>query len=358
MTRRRIVATLSGPVLAAALAGLPACSAIGDPGGMPRGYPHGGTGQFRPLEPDEVGIADGRAIALQNTAIEAAMVAGGFLYYAAAPRLDEPPEPPEGFPESEVLWDAFAPRAIFRSEPRDNLGFSRGTQVLAASEAWEGEEVFDPWAVIDGDVVRLYYAAEGGIGVATSTGGGAFARERAPILDGDDALAGVPRRPSVVRGPDGAWWMYYDAGGAIGVARSEDGIAFARIDADPSTPAIDPIVIEGDDGRDTEELSVGHPGAVSLVTITGRHLVRVYFESRRDDGTILPYVAGSEDGVNFERHEVPIMAELDVRFPSPLLLDDRVTLLYANVPFRSGGHQMRKLIGAVSPAGESFAPDE
>ncbi len=345
--------------LLALLAPLPACSAVGDPGGVPSGYPHAGTGQFRKLDADEVGITGGRAIVLQNIALDASMVAEGHLFYAAAARADMPPEPPEDFPASEVFWDAFGPRSIFRAAPQESLGFRAGSAVLAASEPWEGEEVFDPWVVVDGDVVRMYYAAEGGIGVAVASAiDGAFARESGPILDESAALSGAPRRPSVVRGADGAWWMYYDAGGAIGVARSEDGLAFARIDGDPSTAAIDPVVIEGDDGRDTEELSVGSPGAVAVDAVSGRRLLRIYFESRRDDGTVLPYVAGSEDGVTFERHEVPVMADTDVRFPAPVLLDARVTLLYANAPFRSGGYQLRSLFAAVSPAGERFAPEE
>lgn len=344
-----------------ALAVTPACSAIGDPGGTPDAYPHGGTGQFRKLEADEVGVFDGRVIALQNFAFDAAMVAGGYFFYTGALRLETPPEAPMDFPEGEIFWDAFEPRAIFRAEPRDDLGFRAGSEVLAASEPWEGEDVFDPWVVVDGGTTRMYYAAEGGIGVATASSiDGTFTHGSAPILDADDALSGMPRRPSVVRGPDGAWWMYYDAGGAIGVARSDDGESFARIDGDASTPAIDPIVIDGDDGRDTVELSVGSPGAAAVDTITGRHLIRVYFESRRDDGTVLPYVAGSEDGVTFERHEVPILDAIDVRFPSPVLIDDRVTVLYANAPFasRSMGYQTRSVFAAVSPAGVSFAPPE
>ncbi len=338
---------------------VPACSTIGDRGGMAEGYPHGGTGQFRILDAEEVGVAGRRLIALQNIATEAAMVADDYLFYTAAPRIDMPPEEPMDQPEGEIFWDAFEPRAIYRSEPRDDLGFSPGARVLAASQPWEGEEVFDPWVVVDGDTVRMYYAAEGGIGVATAGAvDGSFTNDDAPILDADDAFEGVPRRPSVVRGPDGAWWMYYDAGDAIGVARSEDGVSFARIDGDASTPAIDPIVPTGEDNELTVELSIGRPGAVSLETVTGRHLVRLYFESRRDDGTTLVYVAGGEDGVSFERHLVPVMAEEDVRFPSPRLLDARVTLLYASIPFRTGGYETRAIVGAVSPAGQSFAPPE
>lgn len=341
------------------LTSVTACSTIGDPGSTPEAYPHGGTGQFRQLERDEVGIADGRLLALQDVAVGAAMVAGEHLFYASAPLLETPPEVPMDHPAGEVYWDAFEARAIHRSAPRDDRGYRSGPTVLSASESWEGADVFDPWVVIDEGRARMYYAAEGGIGVAEAPSvGGAFSRVGSgPILEADGSSA-APRRPSVVRGVDGAWWMYFDDAGAIGVARSEDGLAFERVDGDPSTEALDPIVITGADlGEDGTEVSVGMPGAAALDTATGRRLVRVYYESRRDDGSVLAYVAGSEDGLAFERHEVPVMDEADARFPAPLLLDDRVTLLYANL--RGGSdYQTRALYVAVSPASVSFAAPE
>ena len=342
--------------MAALIASLPSCSTIGDPGGSPDAYPHGGTGQFRRLTADEVGAA-GRAIDLSNVAIDGSMVADGYLFYAAAPLRDTPPEVPAEHPAREVFWDAFEPRAIHRAEPQDNRGFSAGPQILAASESWEGGEVFDPWIVIDGGRARLYYAAEGGVGLAeASSVDGTFTRVGSgPILEAAGDAA--PRRPSVVLGADGAWWMYFDDGGAIGVARSEDGVDFERVDGDPSTDAIDPLVIGGEDLGEEPEVSVGMPGAAALDTATGRRLVRLYYESRREDGSVLAYVAGSTDGVTFERHEVPVMEQPDVRFPVPVLLDDRITLLYVNLP-SSGTYQTRLLGAAVSPATVSFAPLE
>ncbi len=343
------------------LAVTPACSTLGEPGSFPDAYPHGGTGQVRRLTKDELGIQDGRALSIASTAQDAAMVADGHLFYAAAPLSETAPPVPEDFPENEIYWDEFDARAIHRSPPRDNYGFSPGTVVLEASASWEGSEVYDPWVAVDDDGrARLYYAAEGGIGVAEAPSvEGTFARVGdGPILGADAALNGVPRSPSVVRGVDGAWWMYYDAGGAIGVARSTDGVAFARMDGDPGTPAMDPISFSGDDMRTSPEVSVGAPGAVNVTTPVGRHLIRMYFESRREDGTVLAYVAGSEDGVAFERYTVPVAAEDDVRFLAPVIIDDRITVLYANVPRTSAGLQMRALVGFVSPAGASLAPEE
>lgn len=348
-------------LVAAALAG---CSTLGDAGGSPDAYPHGGTGQFRTLEPAETGIRAG-AIALQRATLDSAMVSEGYLFYAAAPLSETPPEPPMDLPAGEVFWEAFEARRIHRTEPRDARGFFPGPVIFEASEPWEGAEVFDPWVVLGEDgVVRMYYAAEGGIGLATAGAiDGAFQRVRSsPLLDEEDAIAGAPRRPSVVRGVDGAWWMYYDAGGAIGIARSEDGERFERIDGDPSTGAIDPLVLHGEDLGEVPEVSVGMPGAAALDTSAGRRLVRLYYESRREDGSIHAYVAGSADGVVFERHEIPVMEASHLLAPAPVLVDDRVTLLYAGIPatarFAMQGYPSRSLSAAVSPASVRFDPAE
>jgi hypothetical protein len=340
-----------------------ACSTLGEPGSFPSAYPHGGTGVFRALTADEVGIRDGRAVVNQRLAVEGSSIAGGYLFYATAPLLEMPPEVPGEQPANEVYWPAFGPRSVSRAAPRADRGFSAGPPVFTASEPWEEGEVFDPWVVVDGDRVRLYYAAAGGIGLAEATGlEGDFERVgEGPLLDADDAVSGVPRRPSVVFGPDGAWWMYYDAGGAIGVARSDDGRAFTRVDGDLSTPAIDPLRLDFSqdfaDVETSEEVSVGSPGAVAVDTPGGRRLIRVYFESRRADGTVRAYVAGTADGVTFERHNVPVLDEEDARFPAPYVLDERVTLLYANVPFDTGGFQTRSIVGSVSPASTTFATE-
>lgn len=340
--------------LAIILALVPACSAIGDPGSFPEAFPHGGTGQFRFLEEDEVGLRSpiqGRALAVSRTALDGAMVAEGHLFYTGARLMDAAMPPPEGFPENEVFWDAFEPRAIFRSDPREDRGFDAGEPIFEAEQAWEGGEVFDPWVVVDGAIYRLYYAAAGGIGVAES---GAIDGPYERVLDAP--IVEMARRPSVVRGPDGAWWMYYDGGESIVAARSEDGVEFA------SMGAIDPFLAEANvvaeaNAIESPEAFVGHPGAVGLATTTGRRLVRMYFSSWREDGSVVLLVAGSADGVTFERHPLPVVESPDARFAAPVLLDDRVTLLYFNVPFVSTA-QVRTLVASVSPAAVSFLPPE
>jgi hypothetical protein len=338
-----------------------ACSSIGDPGGMPDGLPHGGTGQFRLLQREETGISGplaGRAIVLIDIAVQSGTPAGGFLFYAQAPLLDEPPELPEDHPRDDIFWEAFGPRTIHRGPAREEGtgAYDFGPEVLAATEDWEGGEVFDPWPVVDEDgTTRLYYAAAGGIGVAeASSVDGTFAKAPGPIVAPEDVGGETPRRPTVVRGVDGAWWMYLSAGDSLFAARSEDGASFEMLDG----LRFEDAQGQPDEG-DSPEVATIHPGAVRVDTPADRTLIRLYFESVREDGSRRIYVAGSEDGLAFVRHPRPVMEQTDVRFPSPVLLDERVTLLYASLPFFAAGiYQTRAITVAVSPAGESFLPEE
>lgn len=329
------------------------CSAIGDPGGQPDGLPHGGTGQFRLLDNPEVGIISslpGRAMVLTNDAIESAMPAGGHLFYATAPDLATPPMLPADHPVNEIFWAAFEGRRIHRAAARDTgVGaFDAGGPVLVASETWEGGEVFDPWVVIDDDgTARLYYAAAGGIGVA-----------EAPSVEGtftrvvSDPIVADARRPSVVRGPDDAWWMYFEADDGIEAARSDDGLAFT---------VMGPLTFVGEDVDDGVEIGMASPGAVRVDTRAGRVLIRLYFESLRDgavEGRVAHrfHVAASEDSMVFVRHPRAAMEQTDIRFPAPLLLDDRVTLLYGNLPYSGGPFLTRAVVVAVGPSGQRFDP--
>jgi hypothetical protein len=342
--------------LAVALAALDlSCASIGDPGGMSDGLPHGGTGEFRLLGSDETGIFGdpGTALILRGPAIESAMPVAGHLFYATAPVLETPPMLPMDWPTNEVFWDAFEPRRIHRGVARtEGVGaFDFGGEVLRASEAWEGTDVFDPWVTVDEDgTARLYYAAEGGIGLAEAPSvDGAFTKVGAgPVLGPEAALTGAPRRPSVVPGIGGGWWMFYDAGGELRAARSDDGRAFTAADA---------LVFEGEDVGPSAEVAIAHPGAVTVETAGDRQLVRLYYESVRADGSHRAYVAGSDDGTHFVRYPRAVAPQVDMRFPVPLLVDDRVTLLYGNLPFFGGLFQTRVLVVSVAPAGVSFAPE-
>ena len=334
------------------------CSTIGDPGGVPDGLPHGGTGEFRLLDSEElaiIGSLPGRALVTRD-AVESAMPVGGSLFYATARLVDEPPALPEDQPPGEIFWPAFEPRRIHRATLREEGfgGYAVGDAVLSANEDWEGGEVYDPWVTVDAEgVARLYYAAAGGIGLAEARSvEGPYARiGDGLILPGDGAPL---RRPSVIRGADGAWWMYYDSGAQVHAARSLDGREFEPMG---------PITLTGEDEGEGREVSIGRAGAVRIATRAGRVLVRLYLESAREDllevGTAhVIYVAASADGLSFERYPRPVMPQTDMRFPAPQVVDDRVTLLYGNLPFFGGPYLTRAVVASVGPAGHRFAPAE
>jgi hypothetical protein len=121
--------------------------------------------------------------------------------------------------------------------------------VLSADAAWEGASLAGPSALRVGSQIYLYYAADGGIGLARSDDGLAFVKEAQPVLTMSTDMAwetSVPTAPSVVVYPDGKLRMMYASGTSIGEAASDDGVTWTRVDADPSTPEIDPVLVPGD----------------------------------------------------------------------------------------------------------------
>ena len=345
-----------GVALLCALGTVPACSTIGDPGGMPRVNPHGGTGQFRLLESSETDIsgAPGRALTLFRIAFQSAMVVEDRVFYASAGQVDMPPETPMDHPENEIFRDAFEPYAIQRGEVRTEGvgGFNFGPTVLTATEPWEGTEVRDPWVILDDDgSALLFYGAEMGIGLAAAPSlEGTFSKiGTGPILGSADAMSGSPSRPSVVRGIEDGFLLYYDAGGEIRVARSDDGRAFEPLG---------PVTMTGEDEGMSPEMTIGNPGAVRVEMTSGRVVIRLYFESVRADGSHDIYVAGSEDGIRFERFVREVIDHDDSRFPAPVIFDQQTTLLYASHPLTAGDYQTRTLVVGVSPRTVRFDPPE
>ncbi|MFK7989980.1 MAG: hypothetical protein AB8I08_28430 [Sandaracinaceae bacterium] len=336
---------------------MPACSSIGDPGGTPDGLPHGGTGKFRLLDSAETGVSGslpGRAIVLLNRTIEGVSVTENSIFYAQSTVLDDPPPLPDDHPPTEIFRGAFGNRSIFRGTLRtEGIGaYDAGNEVLAATEDWEGDELIDPSVAVDPDgTVRLYYAAAGGIGVAeASAEDGTFSKVSGPILDMSAGSGVAPRRPSVVRNIDDTGWiMFFDRGDGLGIATSDDGVAFSDARALP---------LEGEDEGMSPEVRIAHPGAVRIATSADRALIRVYFESIREDGTHQIYLAGTDDGETFERWPRSVIDNNDVRLPTVRQLDSRVTFLYLNLPFIGGSFQTRGISVASSPAGQRFDPPE
>jgi hypothetical protein len=342
---------------ALAIAGLTlafvACATLGDETAFPDIVQTSGVGPFRLLDATETGgfgAPRGRVL-FSREAVGRAMMAEDLLFYPQAEVLDEPPERNPDLPEGVVDPAQVGPSAIHRGMAREVDGedvfegavsFDGGSAILEASESWEGDSLTDPWVHVAADgTARLYYAADGGIGVAeASSASGTFTKVAGPVVT--DA-----RAPTVVTFA-GETLLFFEAtdSGTIGFARSSDGRAFTE-----ETRALD-LELAG-------ETALGAPGAVVATTPTGRTMVRLYFEAvTADDVTILS-VAATEDLESWDRleTEIGILSTVeDAREPTPFLRDDGITVLLITRQNDSRGVEIRAICGASAPANLSLIP--
>jgi hypothetical protein len=164
------------------------------------------------------------------------------------------------------------------------------SQVLAPDQAWEGTNLAGPSVLAVGSQIYLYYAGTGGIGVAESTDGFAFTKEPGPIFSTDASVSwetSTPHAPSVAILPSGELRMFYAAGACLGEASSTDGVHFTRLDSDPSTPSIDPVLcpsahvsaaaIDAGAIAPIDDEGLDDPLVLPRVTPAGRLQVRVLY---------------------------------------------------------------------------------
>jgi len=275
-----------------------ACGALGSVLGSDAAPPSAGVGPFRALYSNEVRgkapyVLDGNGIAYREPSALAADPSDPssmsvFLYAVTPPPLTGGP--------TTVIVRARADDA--RSFSATGDGGTLSTVVLTASLAWEGGSVAGPSALRVGSSVYLYYAAVGGIGLARSSDGASFTKEPAPILAHDPTVrweTTAPFAPSVAQLPDGSFDMMYAAGVSIGEATSADGVHFTRVDADLSTPAMDPVLsplgapTAADGGPDGgadgaaepappfDMAQVSDPCVLPTTTPAGRTVIRVLY---------------------------------------------------------------------------------
>ncbi|XYI03425.1 hypothetical protein ACMHYB_28115 [Sorangium sp. So ce1128] len=188
------------------------------------------------------------------------------------------------------------PNAIVRHDAADGRSFARSSvTVLAPELPWEGGVVAAPSAVLVRGEIWLYYAAEGGIGLARSADGVAFEREPAPVLaprSSDEEgweRGAIPGSPGVVRLPDGSFRMFYAVAGggdasSVGEARSDDGLVWERVGGGP---ALSPASLPGAgalEGEPFDSVAVFDPAPVLAVSATGRSSLRVYYAARDSAG--------------------------------------------------------------------------
>jgi hypothetical protein len=290
-----------------ALALLAACSTLGTASDDGQNLPTSGVGPFRKLGDSElmssapfVLLAPGPSpeTAPATTYLEPSALAEGGDLSSTEVTLFAVLVPATGGGSSIVRTHADDARSFFGTG--GDVGHSPAT-ALVADAAWEGGSLTGPSALRVGSQTFLYYAAAGGIGVATSTDGVSFAKNPAPVLVPDPSVTWettTPHAPSVAQYPDGQFRMLYAAGNDIGEATSADGITWTRLDSDPTTPAIDavfgPTATVDPSTLATGELppfdtaAVGDPCLLPRVTASGRLQVRVLYT-----GTALPGDGGA-----------------------------------------------------------------
>lgn len=173
------------------------------------------------------------------------------------------------------------PRVIVRYGALDGRSFDRtAITILSPEEPWEGDTIGEPSAVRRGDEIFLYYAAQGGIGLARSPDGTSFSRVSGPVL-GPEAqgweAGAVPKSPGVVVLDDGSLRMFYevpapDGSARIGEARSDDGVSWIRVG---SAPALEPSKASGTEVP-WDDAWVGSPFPVLARSAEGRPILRLY----------------------------------------------------------------------------------
>jgi hypothetical protein len=325
------------PILPIALAAL-GCATLAEADGGDVDLPNAGAGPFREIRDDELGnlrsapnaLVDDNRFAEDPSILDAdgdaaTLEAWGYFAIHVAP-------------EGEDADPLSAPAAIARYAAPDGRSFDRApVVVLEPALAWEGGTIGAPMALRRGGEIWLYYAAAGGIGLARGADGVSFTREAEPVLTA--ATAGwdaglMPASPAVVELWDGSLRLFYEVRGAdgaarIGEARSADGVAWARVGAEP---ALAPSAAAAGGDEPYDDASTGAPFATLAQSPEGRRIVRVYYAAvdGQGRGTIgLAARVGAEGPL--ERAVSPVFGTGDRFAPRApcVALHDGFSLLFA-----------------------------
>jgi hypothetical protein len=163
--------------------------------------------------------------------------------------------------------------------------------VLTATLPWQGMAVSSPEVTaVNGGYVMAYATGSGALGVARSTDGVTWQPLPSPALEMDAAMGEETalRAPTIVALANGGLVLAYASGSAIWLARTSaaDG-RFVRVDGDPSTPRRDPVLGAtgrssplGDAGVGFESGAVDDPSLTVETTATGRTIWRMYYTAR------------------------------------------------------------------------------
>jgi hypothetical protein len=279
--RLRSFATITLALVATACATLADAESGGD------NLPNAGAGPFRALRSDEVGnlrsapnvLVDDEtfprdpAILDIDGDLSTPAVVGYFSLTPKVPMTEPDPATPS--------------RAIVRYDALDGRSFQRASLVVLVPEhTWEGASFGAPSVLRVGSEIFLYYAAEGGIGLARTNDGVAFNRLSVPVLGANADTntwekGNPPANPGVVFLDDGTFLMFYDvlvSPGVrkIGEARSKDGLTWERV---LPGPALEPRPDTNPNDPNYDGVSVEAPNPVLGRTSEGRPMLRVYYEA-------------------------------------------------------------------------------
>jgi hypothetical protein len=310
------------------------CATLPEPGGGGENLPSANAGPFREITDDELGnlrtapnvFTDTRTYARAPSVVDLdgdPKTLDVYLYVGAA----VPDRGEEASPDD-------PPTAVVRYGALDGRSFDRAADVvLEIQEDWEGAALGAPSALRVGSEIWIYYAAAGGIGLARSSDGLAFTRERRPVLEpaGTSWEAGAtPRSPGVVRLSNGAFRMFYEVemGGDatwIGEARSTDGVTWER----RPEPAIVPSKAGSDPSYDVGSAGAPHP--IETDSADGTKILRLYYGARDRAGlATIALAARFGDGEPFQRAVAPVFGTTNALTPTePCVVEFAdFTLLY------------------------------
>ena len=283
---------LIGGASLASCATLAGCATLADSGGGDVHLPNALSGPFREIHREELGNTRTAPYALRDD-----------KRFSRDPSVVDNDGDPNTLPirayfarsqfeEGQTPDPAVAPVEIIVHSAIDGRSLDRNPEVaLQAEQAWEGGTIGAPSALLVDGQTWLYYAAAGGIGLATSDDGFNFSRVgQEPVLGPASAgwdSGAVPSSPSVLRLGDGRFRMFYQAsamGGAsaIGEAESSDGLSWTRRGDSPALaphpPTTDPYELAYD------EAGVSAPHAIVSKSSLGRDILWLYYGARAADG--------------------------------------------------------------------------
>ena len=342
------------------------CATLADGGGGDQNLPNAVGGPFRAIAGEELGnersdpngLDDATGFTRDPSVIDAdgdpsTYEVMGFF----AKTLETGGEPDPRAP----------PTAIVRHRALDARSFDRAPEiVLEPAEPWEGGAVGAPSVLRVGKEFFLYYAAAGGIGLARSDDGLAFAREPKPVLaeaPGGWEGGGVPQAPGVVRLWDGSFRMFYEVAeeggiGRIGEAASADGLTWTRIGEGPRLEPSAPPTSGGEEPYDSAW--VGAPFPILAESAQGRQIVRVYYAARDRQGKAVIGLAAriGPDGP-LERAVSPVFGtsgSLSPRDPCVLDYGDFALLFITQRAARSAAKDYPAVAIGVAPAQAMLPP--